>query len=104
MKKYLLIALFLLTHFLFLTRLPVFSDEAIYIRWAQVAFNEPQKYAFLPMIDRKPPLHVWLIVPFLRVFSDPLFAGRMLSVVAGAITMGVVGKLARLLGGKEREE
>ncbi|OGJ22496.1 MAG: hypothetical protein A2804_02990 [Candidatus Pacebacteria bacterium RIFCSPHIGHO2_01_FULL_46_10] len=104
MKKYLLIALFLLTHFLFLTKLPVFSDEAIYIRWAQVAFNEPQKYAFLPMLDGKPPLHVWLMIPFLRIFSDPLFAGRAFSVLAGALTMLVVGKLVRLLGGKEREE
>src|SRR3989338_7826865 len=97
MKKYLLLALFLLTHFLFLTKLPVFSDEAIYIHWAQVATNEPSKYAFLPMLDGKPPLHVWTLIPMLKIVQDPLLAGRLISVFIGLVNIVLIGILIREL-------
>ena len=48
----LLIFYFFITLFS-LTALPV-SDEAIYIRWAQIAWHEPVKYLF-PMLDGKTP-------------------------------------------------
>lgn len=73
-----------------LTILPVFVDEAIYIRWAQVMRAEPT-LRFLPLSDGKQPLFMWLIIPFLKIFSDPLFAGRFLSVLAGLSSlMGIV--------------
>lgn len=73
-----------------LTKIPVFVDEAIYIRWAQVMQNEPT-LRFLPLSDGKQPFFMWLIIPFLKVFSDPLVAGRMVSVLAGFGTLvGVV--------------
>lgn len=65
-----------------LTHLPVFADEAIYIRWAQVMRAEPT-LRFLPLSDGKQPLFMWSIIPFFKVFADPLFAGRLVSVVAG---------------------
>ncbi|MFC1653741.1 ArnT family glycosyltransferase [Patescibacteria group bacterium] len=79
--------LYLLSRIIFLTKLPVFADEAIYIRWAQVGLNEPEKYNLLSMLDGKPPLHNWLIKPFLFIFNDPLFSGRFLSVLAGGFTL-----------------
>lgn len=69
-----------------LTYLPVFADEAIYIRWAQVMKAEPT-LRFLPLMDGKTPLFMWLMVPFFKFFSDPLMAGRMLSVVSGIFTV-----------------
>ena len=69
-----------------LTKIPVFVDEAIYIRWAQVMQNEPT-LRFLPLSDGKQPLFMWLIIPALKVFSDPLVAGRMVSVLAGFGTL-----------------
>jgi len=93
--------LYFAVHLPGLISLPVFSDEAIYIRWAQVAFHEPEKYAFLPMLDGKPPLHVWSLIPFLQVFEDPLLAGRLVSVMAGLFTMYVFGLLVKELGGSE---
>lgn len=69
-----------------LTVLPVFADEAIYIRWAQVMRAE-STLRFLPLSDGKQPLFMWLVIPFLKVFSDPLVAGRMVSVVAGMGTL-----------------
>jgi 4-amino-4-deoxy-L-arabinose transferase-like glycosyltransferase len=74
-----------------LTGLPVFGDEAIYLRWAQVMRAEPT-LRFLPLSDGKQPLFMWTVIPFFKIFADPLFAGRMVSALAGiATTVGVFG-------------
>ena len=69
-----------------LNSLPIFVDEAIYVRWAQVMRAE-QTLRFLPLSDGKQPLFMWSIIPFLKIFSDPLFAGRFLSVLTGIGTL-----------------
>lgn len=69
-----------------LTLQPIFVDEAIYIRWAQVMRSEPT-LRFLPLIDGKTPLFMWTLIPLLKIFEDPLFAGRFLSVIFGFITL-----------------
>lgn len=69
-----------------LSKWPVFADEAIYIRWAQVMKNEVT-LRFLPLSDGKQPLFMWLIIPFLKIFHDPLFAGRFLSVLSGTASI-----------------
>jgi len=78
----LIIILFLIFRLINLTVLPVFCDEAIYIRWSQIMKSEPT-LRFLPLSDGKQPLFMWLTIPFLKLFSDPLFAGRFVSVLAG---------------------
>lgn len=65
-----------------LTYLPVFGDEAIYIRWAQIMRNDAS-LRFLPLSDGKQPLFMWTVMPFLKIFSDPLFAGRIVSIITG---------------------
>lgn len=69
-----------------LTKLPIFADEAIYIRWAQVMKSEPT-LRFLPLSDGKQPLSMWLMIPFLKFINDPLFAGRFLSILTGVGTV-----------------
>lgn len=69
-----------------LTLQPIFADEAIYIRWAQVMRAEPT-LRFLPLSDGKTPLFMWAMIPFLKIFSDPLFAGRILSILGGFMTI-----------------
>lgn len=69
-----------------LTNLPVFADEAIYIRWAQIMRAE-STLRFLPLSDGKQPLFMWGIIPFLKLIQDPLVAGRMLSVLSGMLTL-----------------
>ena len=91
-----LVLAYMVTRLAWLTKLPVFADEAIYIRWAQVGQNEPDKYLFLSMLDGKPPLHNWLIVPFIKIFSDPLFASRFLSAVCGAATAYLIYRIIKL--------
>ncbi len=65
-----------------LTSLPIFADEAIYIRWAQIMRSEAT-LRFLPLSDGKQPLFMWIMIPFLKVIGDPLFAGRLTSVFTG---------------------
>lgn len=81
-----------------LTLQPIFADEAIYIRWAQVMKSE-STLRFLPLSDGKTPLFMWTMMPFFKVFSDPLFAGRFLSVISGLFTLAGVFFLARKVFG-----
>ena len=79
-----------------LTIIPVFGDEAIYIRWAQVMRAEPT-LRFLPLSDGKQPLFMWAVIPFFKVFSDPLVAGRIVSVFSGLGTLIGIFVLIRIL-------
>ena len=79
-----------------LTLLPIFADEAIYIRWAQVMRAE-ETLRFLPLSDGKQPLYMWSVIPFLKIFTDPLFAGRFLSVLSGIATIVGVFLVTKLL-------
>ena len=95
-----ILVLSVLITFYFLLRLPnltlqpIFADEAIYIRWAQVMRAEPT-LRFLPLSDGKTPLFMWAMIPLFKVFSDPLFAGRFLSVISGLFTLLGVYFLAK---------
>ncbi|MBI4033349.1 MAG: glycosyltransferase family 39 protein [Candidatus Blackburnbacteria bacterium] len=80
----LVLAVFLRTYNIF--SIPIFADEAIYIRWAQVMRAEPG-LRFLPLSDGKQPLFMWFVIPFLKVFQDPLVSGRLVSVAAGIATI-----------------
>src|SRR4030065_1460953 len=84
------LGLYVTTRVYKLTLIPVFVDEAIYVRWAQVMKNEPT-LRFLPLQDGKQQLFMWVGVPFFKLFDDPLVAGRMVSVAAGRGTfVGVI--------------
>lgn len=87
-----LIIFFILAFFYFLTRvyslssLPIFTDEAIYTRWSQIARFDAN-WRFISLTDGKQPLFIWLDMVFMRFISDPLLAGRLVSVFAGFFTM-----------------
>lgn len=69
-----------------LATLPIFADEAIYVRWAQVMHAE-STLRFLPLSDGKQPLFMWATIPFLKLFTDPLIAGRFVSALSGILTV-----------------
>lgn len=69
-----------------LTIVPVFADEAIYIRWSQIMASEPT-LRFLPLSDGKQPLYMWILMFYVKRLNDPLFAGRLLSAVSGIGSM-----------------
>lgn len=77
--------LYFVTRLVNLTSIPVFGDEAIYMRWSQVIKNV-ETLRFIPLNDGKQPLYMWLVVPLLKFFP-PLIAGRLLSVLSGYFTL-----------------
>lgn len=81
-----LIGIYLVTRLVNLTIIPIFTDEAIYLRWAQIALGDP-RWRFISLLDGKQPLFIWLLLPLLKIIDDPLIAGRLLSVGMGAVSL-----------------
>lgn len=79
-----------------LLHLPIFTDEAIYTRWSQIAQNDAS-WRFISLTDGKQPSFIWAQIVSLKLFDDPLFAGRMVSVLAGFGTMLGVFTLTQVL-------
>jgi len=83
-----------------LTLIPIFTDEAIYIRWAQIALQDPV-HRFISLEDGKQPLFIWLMLPALKWITDPLVAGRLVSVFSGGLTLtGLIAVSWKLFGEK----
>jgi len=80
------IALYVPTRLFHLTALPIFTDEAIYIRWAQIGAQDAS-WRFISLTDGKQPLFTWLMMATVRIFKDPLYAGRFASVCSGAFSL-----------------
>lgn len=70
-----------------LTALPIFTDEAIYIRWSQIGSLDAN-WRFISLTDGKQPMFTWIMMILLRfLHSDPLFVGRLASVLSGVGTI-----------------
>lgn len=74
------------TRFYSILSMPIFTDEAIYIRWAQIA-KQDANWRFISLTDGKQPMFIWLTMVTLRFVQDPLLAGRIVSVGAGFMTL-----------------
>jgi len=88
------LALFFLTRLYNLTVLPIFTDEAIYIRWSQIGSRDAA-WRFISLVDGKQPLYTWIAMVFMRFIEDPVLAGRLVSVFAGLgsfIGMFILGR------------
>lgn len=77
-----ILLLYIITRFSNILGLPVFTDEAIYIRWSQY-FLSDLKFWDYSMTDGKQPMFIWIAMFFMKFIQDPLLAGRMVSVLAG---------------------
>lgn len=96
-----LLALFFLSRLVKLTSLPIFVDEAIYLRWAQIANNDAS-WRFISLTDGKQPLYIWITMVMMRLVPDPITAGRLVSVLTGLVSMITIWGLAYLLFGSRR--
>ncbi len=107
-RHYLIISLILIFYFILtlfhLNKLPVFADEAIYVRWTQLIIDDWQRYLFFPMNDGKTPLQMWLMLPFQFIFNNQLFAGRFLSVLLGAGNILIIGLIAKDLNNQPKNK
>lgn len=89
-----LAALFFLSRFLYLTAIPIFGDEAIYLNWSQT-MAEDIRQVFLPLSDGKQPLYMWLTAPLTYLPINPLVVARLVAVFSGFFsTLGIyfIGK------------
>lgn len=81
-----LICVYLFTRLIAILSIPIFTDEAIYTRWAQIARFD-SNWRFISLTDGKQPSFVWLDVLVMKIVDDPLLAGRLVSVGAGFLTV-----------------
>lgn len=92
---------FVAVHLVGLDKLPVFADEAIYIRWAQLILDDWKQYFFFSLNDGKTPLFIWLTTAFLKFIENPLLAGRAVAVLAGLAQLWATIALVKKLGGQK---
>jgi 4-amino-4-deoxy-L-arabinose transferase-like glycosyltransferase len=71
---------------IFIKDLPIFTDEAIYARWAQIALHD-SSWRFISLTDGKQPMFIWFGIVFMKIFQDPLLSLRLVSVLSGFFTM-----------------
>jgi hypothetical protein len=84
---FILFCLYFITRLPNLDSLPIFTDEAIYIRWSQIGSRDAN-WRFISLTDGKQPLFTWIMMVYLKVFDlDPLVVGRLVSVSSGILTV-----------------
>ena len=96
-----LFLLFLFTRLINLKLIPLFVDEAIYLRWAQIAKFD-SNWRFISLTDGKQPLFVWATMVMMKLIKDPLVAGRLVSVITGWLTAIGLGLLSYRLFSRRR--
>ncbi|MCR4325045.1 MAG: glycosyltransferase family 39 protein [Candidatus Curtissbacteria bacterium] len=96
----LITATYFATRLINLSIIPIFTDEAIYSFWAQVALNDPAN-RYISLVDGKQPLFIWLAAISQRVVSEPLIASRLVSVFAGFASIVGIYLLGRELFSKK---
>jgi hypothetical protein len=97
-----LAALYFATRLTNLGLLPMVSDEGTYITWGVRALHAQDFRVWLASLeDGKQPLLPWLMVPALALLEDRLIAGRLVSVLLGALNAWLTWGLTRhLLGAR----
>ena len=85
---------YLFTRLYNIMSLPMFTDEAIYTRWSQIARYDAS-WRFISLTDGKQPSFVWLDMIIMRFVNDPLLAGRLVSVLVGIASLVGIYFLAR---------
>lgn len=94
---FILFIVFILSRLLFLTRLPIFNDESMYLHWGLLFRDDPSKWTASLTIDGKQPGMPVLLGTVLRIPGDPLFLGRLVSLAFALLTFVMTLKIARRL-------
>ncbi len=77
-----IVVLYVITRFVNIQVIPIFTDEAIYTYWAKVALNDAA-HRFVSLEDGKQPLFIWIAAICQKFIEDPLVASRLVSIFAG---------------------
>lgn len=95
------LAVYFFTRLYNISALPMFTDEAIYVRWSQIA-RQDAAWRFISLTDGKQPLFIWIAMNIMRKVSDPLLATRLVSVFAGLVTITGISLLTMEIFKKKR--
>lgn len=90
---------FVVTRIALVIRFPPFVDEALYARWAWAGLDDPGS-RFISLANGKEPLLPWLGSVLMWLGFEPLTSVRLVSVLAGAVTLVCTALIARELGGR----
>lgn len=82
----LLLFILLVLRFIFLLKNPLYLDEGIYIFWSDL-FNNSKDFAYISLQDGKTPLFFWLTALLQGTTKSYLLAGRLISLVAGLVSI-----------------
>ena len=74
-----LVLVYFVTRLVNLGAIPIFTDEAIYLRWSQIMASDAA-LRYLPLVDGKPPLFMWLTSIVMKVLPhiDVHLKGRLI--------------------------
>ena len=89
---------YLISRLINLTKIPIFNDESIYLDWGWKSLHTGAGL-FYSLYDAKPPLLIWIFGIAESLVSSPLFMGRLVSVLAGLLSLIGIYKLAKSLEG-----
>jgi 4-amino-4-deoxy-L-arabinose transferase-like glycosyltransferase len=78
-----------------LRSLPIFGDEAIFLRLAELIRQDPAKHLWVSFQVAQAPVHSWLLALALPLSTDPVRAGRLLSVAMGIATIPAIAWAVR---------
>lgn len=90
--------LYVLTRLALLWRFPPFYDEGLYAGWAHAGFVDRDEL-FVALANGKQPMLAWLGAALVALGIEPLTAVRLVSGVAGLVTLVMMGLIGSRLGG-----
>lgn len=93
----LLLLAYLLTRLVNVVSFPLHYDEASYIHWGKIIAGDWSQRFLAAAWGGKQPLHTWLVALFTMFLPNTIFAGRMVSVLAGGISTLLIWLIARRL-------
>jgi 4-amino-4-deoxy-L-arabinose transferase-like glycosyltransferase len=91
-------AVYVVTRLLLLSRFPPFWDEAQYAGWAHEGFVDSHA-RWVALANGKQPMLPWLGMSVMTLGFGPLTAVRLVSAVAGLVTLTMMGLIGHRLGG-----
>jgi len=93
-----IVAAYLLTRLWFVGHFPYFVDEGTYANFAAEG-SQSVHQLFVSLVIGQGPLEPWLATFWIKLGFGPLLSVRLVSVISGLLTVGLVGLLGRRLDG-----
>lgn len=92
---------YIVSRCLWLTRFPIFNDESTYLRygWIMTTVHNQQWYSLAH--TGKQPFLYWLYGAAMHIISDPLIAGRLVTVSIGILTPLACYTLGQNIGSRK---